>query len=163
MEIPKGAQFLFVAVPMILIAGILMFKFVSKDNNEVQSFTDTNQEALINTGDTMTDIDDFSFETTKEGTGPAVLVGDTVSVNYSGTLTDGTKFDSSYDRGVPFEFTVGQGQVIRGWDEGIKGMKVGEKRTLYIPSSMGYGSNGAGDLIPSYAGLIFEVELMEIK
>lgn len=163
MEIPRGTQFIFVMVPVILIAGIILFKFLSKRDGTVASFSDEKQEALLNTGDTVTDIDDFSYDVTLEGSGPSVLVGDTVSVHYTGTLTDGTKFDSSLDRGTPFEFTVGAGEVIQGWDEGIKGMKKGEKRVLYIPSSMGYGAYGAGESIPGYAGLIFEVELVEIK
>jgi peptidylprolyl isomerase len=101
----------------------------------------------------------------REGTGPAAKVGDTVAVNYVGRLYAGGKqFDSSYDRGQPIEFPLGQGQVIKGWDEGVAGMKVGEKRQLIIPPDLGYGDAGAGGgAIPPSATLLFDVELMQIK
>ena len=97
------------------------------------------------------------------GTGAAAKAGDQVSVHYTGWLTDGTKFDSSLDRGEPFAFTLGQGQVIEGWDKGVEGMKVGGKRKLTIPSDMAYGAQGAGDVIPPNAVLVFEVELLAVK
>jgi peptidylprolyl isomerase len=89
--------------------------------------------------------------------------GATAVVHYTGWLLDGTKFDSSRDRGKPFSFAVGRGQVIRGWDEGVAGMKVGGKRKLLIPPSLGYGARGAGAVIPPNATLVFEVELLEVK
>ena len=103
------------------------------------------------------------IEILKEGTGNEAKNGATVSVHYTGVLENGNKFDSSVDRGIPFEFTLGAGQVIRGWDIGVEGMKVGEKRKLIIPSELGYGQNGAGSVIPPNATLIFEVELLGIK
>lgn len=102
------------------------------------------------------------YQTIKEGTGDVAVKGDTVSVHYVGTLENGTKFDSSRDRGTPFEFTLGAGQVIKGWDEGVAGMKVGEIRKLIIPPEKGYGSRDMGS-IPPNSTLIFEVELLEIK
>lgn len=97
------------------------------------------------------------------GQGPTVKFGDTVSVHYLGTLADGTKFDSSRDRGTPFEFTVGAGQVIRGWDEGLVGMKVGGQRRLVIPPELAYGATPPpGSSIPPNATLTFEIELLEI-
>jgi len=95
------------------------------------------------------------------GEGPEAVAGQGVVVNYRGTLTDGREFDSSYGRG-PFRFPLGAGRVIRGWDEGVAGMKVGGKRKLVIPPDLGYGSRGAGGVIPPDATLIFEVELLEV-
>jgi FKBP-type peptidyl-prolyl cis-trans isomerase len=99
----------------------------------------------------------------KEGTGTAAKSGDTVEVHYTGRLKDGTKFDSSVDRGMPFSFPLGAGKVIKGWDEGVAGMKVGGKRKLIIPSELGYGKRGAGAKIPPDAELTFDVELLKIK
>ncbi len=104
------------------------------------------------------------FLVTHKGTGAQAKAGDTVSVHYTGTLTDGTKFDSSRDRGEPIEFALGQGRVIKGWDEGIAKMHVGDQAILVIPPAIGYGSRGAGGgQIPPDATLIFIVELVEIK
>jgi FKBP-type peptidyl-prolyl cis-trans isomerase len=97
------------------------------------------------------------------GNGAVAEAGKKVSVHYTGTLMDGTKFDSSRDRNRPFDFTLGAGEVIKGWDEGVKGMKVGGKRELVIPPDMGYGERGAGGVIPPNATLKFEVELLSVK
>lgn len=97
------------------------------------------------------------------GTGDLATAGKKITVNYSGTLTNGTKFDSSYDRNQPFVFTLGAGEVIQGWDKGFDGMKVGGKRKLTIPPDMGYGAQGAGSAIPPNATLIFEVELLKVE
>jgi len=97
------------------------------------------------------------------GAGQGSKMGDLITVNYVGTLENGQKFDSSFDRKQPFQFTLGQGQVIQGWDLGLLDMKVGEKRKLTIPPELGYGSQGAGNLIPPNATLIFEVEMLKIE
>ncbi len=108
-------------------------------------------------------VTELKKEVLKEGTGSVAKAGDTVSVHYTGWLTDGAKFDSSVDRGTPFQFTLGAGMVIKGWDQGVAGMKVGEKVKLTIPASLGYGANGYPPVIPQNATLIFEVELLGIK
>jgi FKBP-type peptidyl-prolyl cis-trans isomerase len=97
------------------------------------------------------------------GTGATPQRGQTAVVHYTGTLTDGTKFDSSVDRGRPFSFPLGMGRVIRGWDEGVATMQVGGKRTLTIPPEMGYGAGGVPGVIPPNATLVFEVELLDVK
>lgn len=97
------------------------------------------------------------------GNGPAARSGQQVSVHYTGWLTDGTKFDSSVDRGQPFQFGLGRGQVIQGWDEGVAGMQVGGKRRLIVPPHLGYGARGAGGVIPPNATLIFDVELLGVQ
>ena len=96
------------------------------------------------------------------GSGPEAVRGKQVTVHYTGWLTDGKKFDSSKDRGAPFSFGLGRGQVIDGWDQGVAGMKVGGKRKLTIPPEMGYGKAGAGGVIPPNATLVFEVELLGV-
>jgi FKBP-type peptidyl-prolyl cis-trans isomerase FkpA len=103
-----------------------------------------------------------------EGSGAEAVSGKLVTVHYTGWLLEaedqqGTKFDSSKDRGDPFSFVLGGGQVIKGWDEGVKGMKIGGKRILLIPSDMGYGARGAGGVIPPNANLKFEVELLSLR
>jgi FKBP-type peptidyl-prolyl cis-trans isomerase FkpA len=107
--------------------------------------------------------DGLKFTDDQVGTGAEALAGKTVSVHYTGWLTDGTKFDSSKDRGQPFSFPLGAGRVIKGWDEGVAGMKVGGKRTLVIPPDLGYGARGAPGAIPPNATLKFEVELLDVK
>ncbi|HNA79480.1 MAG TPA: FKBP-type peptidyl-prolyl cis-trans isomerase [Turneriella sp.] len=109
----------------------------------------------------------LQYEVIKAGNGKVAQVGQRVQVHYTGWLNEGgkkgKKFDSSVDRRKPFVFGLGQGMVIRGWDEGVAGMKVGEKRTLFIPAALGYGSRGAGAAIPPNADLIFDVELLDCE
>jgi FKBP-type peptidyl-prolyl cis-trans isomerase len=97
------------------------------------------------------------------GDGATATAGQSVLVHYTGWLTDGSKFDSSVDRGEPFEFNLGRGQVIPGWDQGVAGMQIGGKRKLTIPPELGYGSRGAGGVIPPNATLVFDVELLAVR
>lgn len=106
---------------------------------------------------------DLKIEDLKTGDGTEATAGKSVTVHYTGTLTNGTKFDSSLDRGEPFTFKLGAGEVIAGWDQGVQGMKVGGKRKLTIPPQLGYGDQSIGDKIPAGSTLVFEVELLEVK
>lgn len=146
-----GKVLVFFGVIMILM--FIGFNFFSKQKKS------ENQPSNQN----MANVQGAQIDILKEGTGPAAKNGDTISVHYTGTLEDGTKFDSSLDRGQPFSFVLAGGQVIRGWDIGVLGMKVGEKRKLTIPGNLAYGSAGVPGVIPPNATLIFEVELLEIK
>lgn len=142
---------------LVVIAGVFYVLMKPKD---LKAPSDNN--IIINEQGYQT-MEELKIETIQEGTGEGAKNGDNVTVHYTGTLVDGTKFDSSLDRGQPFTFGLGQGQVIQGWDKGILGMKVGEKRKLTIPSQMGYGSRGAGSIIPPNATLVFEVEMIGIN
>jgi peptidylprolyl isomerase len=122
------------------------------------------QETIaMNLDNAITTPSGLKYIDTEVGTGASPTKGQTVKVHYTGTLTDGKKFDSSVDRGQPFSFKIGVGQVIKGWDEGVATMKVGGKRTLIIPPDLGYGERGAGGLIPGNATLLFDVELLGIN
>jgi FKBP-type peptidyl-prolyl cis-trans isomerase FkpA len=105
----------------------------------------------------------LKYEELVAGAGTEATAGQRVVVHYTGWLTSGAKFDSSVDRGDPFDFVLGRGEVIRGWDEGVAGMKVGGRRKLTIPPHLGYGARGAGGVIPPNATLVFEVELLEVR
>ncbi len=115
------------------------------------------------TGPGKTSASGLTYWDLKVGAGPIAVAGKPVRVHYTGWLTDGKKFDSSVDSGSPFVFTLGAGEVIRGWDEGVAGMKVGGKRQLKIPPALGYGARGAGGVIPPNATLIFDVELLGVS
>jgi len=114
-------------------------------------------------GKPVTTASGLKYWDVKSGTGATAVAGKKVKVHYTGWLTNGKKFDSSVDSKQPFEFNLGAGQVIKGWDEGVAGMKVGGKRRLEIPPSLGYGARGAGGVIPPNATLLFDVELLEVK
>lgn len=129
---------------------------VSENNTLIASKTMTDANAISTPSG-------LKYIEIKEGTGAQPQAGQTVSVHYTGTLEDGTKFDSSRDRNQPFSFKLGAGQVIKGWDEGLSTMKVGGQRQLIIPPGLGYGSRGAGGVIPPNATLIFDVELLKIS
>jgi peptidylprolyl isomerase len=133
----------------------------------VQTFTHVEQSSGDRVKTREKSASGLEWEIIQEGSGISPQVGNTVTVHYTGWLNEkgqpGKKFDSSVDRGQKFSFRLGVGMVISGWDEGVKGMKVGEKRRLYIPSDLAYGPYGAGNVIPPHAALIFDVELFDVK
>ncbi len=134
----------------------------SEPETETSEDTPTETESMSNEENVVTTDSGLQYVEIVEGEGASPQPGDTVVVHYTGTLEDGTKFDSSRDRGQPFSFKIGVGQVIKGWDEGVASMKVGGRRKLIIPPDLGYGSRGAGGVIPPNATLIFDVELLRI-
>jgi len=145
-------------IPVILI----LFIYSVTKRNKVSSIPSPTPSDNINITK-KENMEELKIEDIKIGEGKEAVNGNTLTVNYSGTLVDGTKFDSSYDRNQPFSFVLGQGRVIKGWDMGLLGMKVGGKRKLTIPSELGYGTQGAGSDIPPNATLIFEVELLKVE
>lgn len=147
----EGKSFVVVLAAVLLLVASSLYIFGIIDfpqGTETNSMGKTAEEKLV-------------IEDIEEGTGEAVEAGDEVVIHYSGTLTDGTKFDSSYDRGEPFQTQIGTGQVIEGWDKGVVGMKAGGKRKLIIPPSMAYGDSDIPG-IPPGSTLVFEVELLEV-
>ena len=144
----------------ILLASLAFTLTGCTTNNS--SVAGTSTENMNTSNPSPTTKEELKIETLAEGSGSVTKNGDKITVNYLGKLQDGTQFDSSYDRGTPFTFTLGTGSVITGWDVGLLGMKVGEKRKLTIPSDLGYGDDGYGP-IPGKATLIFEVELLSVE
>lgn len=131
-------------------------------NNNLPMNDDQDKKASVASPQTQA-VNELQVQIVIPGTGEQkVQAGDTITVHYVGTLTNGIQFDSSVDRGQPFQVVIGVGQVIQGWDRGIIGMQVGEKRKLFIPADLAYGAQGAGNAIPPNSALIFEVELISI-
>jgi peptidylprolyl isomerase len=152
---------------MLLLALLLLLGVAACGSDEPSSDEGTEPAAEEPAGDCEEGVVEtesgLQYEELECGDGAEAQRGDTVVVHYTGTLEDGTKFDSSLDRGQPFPFTIGAGQVIQGWEEGIAGMKVGGKRKLTIPPDLAYGKAGRPPVIPRNATLIFEVSLVEIQ
>ena len=154
-----------------LIYGLVYYFFLNKNGgyNTNSQYLTANPQAQDKNNNTNQPSSNYmtqnmKVETLKEGSGQAAKTGDTVTVNYTGTLTDGTKFDSSRNPGrTPFPFTLGQHSVIQGWELGVLGMKIGEKRRLTIPPELAYGAAGRPPVIPANATLIFEIDLLAIN
>lgn len=150
---------------IILIVIIVVIGGVWLVFNKAEVKDQSNQNLPVITGEVSKnfEIQGMKIEILKEGSGPEAKNGNTVSVHYTGTLENGTKFDSSLDRGTPFEFNLGEGRVIKGWELGVVGMKVGEQRKLIIPSELAYGDRAVGEIIPANSTLLFTVELLAIE
>jgi len=150
----------------VLIAALVVVILVGRggdDEADSASLADTSTKPVIEASDAPAP-SSLEIEDIKEGTGPGAKDGDTLSMQYVGALYDtGEEFDASWDRGEPFEFELGSGNVIQGWDQGIKGMKAGGRRKLVIPPDLGYGAAGSPPAIPANATLVFVVDLLEIK
>ncbi len=142
-------------IAIIVIAGLILKDILPRNESTASQESEVTQQSSSKAK--------VKIEEITEGSGKEAKSGDTVVVNYKGTLQNGSVFDSSYDRKEPFTTKIGTGSVIKGWDEGIPGMKVGGKRRLTIPPELGYGAQGAGDKIPPNSILIFEVELVDVK
>ena len=152
-------------VALALLAGMAVAqkKAAQKSSTKAESTkVNTNAPTAV-TGEPVTTKSGLKYWDIKKGTGETATEGKMVKVHYTGWLTNGKKFDSSVDRKEPFEFHLGGGEVIRGWDEGVSGMQVGGKRQLRIPPELGYGNRGAGGVIPPGATLVFDVELLGVK
>jgi FKBP-type peptidyl-prolyl cis-trans isomerase len=154
----RNQRIAILALILLLIAGAAFLYY-----NYSTSRPDQQASGLPDITNLTTTASGLQYKDVTVGSGDEAQPGKTVSVHYTGWLTNGAKFDSSIDRGQPFSFTLGAGGVIPGWEEGVAGMKVSGKRILVIPPDLAYGASGAGGVIPPNATLIFEVELLEVK
>lgn len=152
---PKNVARALVASLLCLAGALTAAAAATQEARPMEPAKDSAKEVVTPSGLKYTDL--------KVGTGTEARIGNVVDVHYTGWLENGTKFDSSVDSGKPFRFKLGAGQVIRGWDEGVAGMKIGGKRKLVIPPDLGYGRQGAGGVIPPGATLIFDVELLGVS
>lgn len=156
-----------VVVIVALVAGTTLFfnrSAIAPDSKQQDSLSGGSEKApRISEKPNQGAVMELQKTDIEVGTGAEAVAGKNVTVNYVGTLTDGTKFDSSYDRNESFSFPLGGGRVIKGWDQGVEGMKVGGKRKLVIPPELGYGSRGAGASIPPDSTLVFEIELLGVE
>jgi len=154
---------------ILVVAGFLFWQnnLIATKNLANSQLASTTENLNINSNNNMENqimgSEELNIEVLQQGAGPEAKNNDVVSVHYTGYLTNGQVFDSSIGRGEPFSFTLGAGQVIKGWDQGVLGMKVGEKRKLTIPPDLAYGAVGAGGVIPPNAALVFEVEMIKIN
>jgi len=165
-------KYLFVIIFLVILAvvgGTAIFSPKRLSNNRslatptsTGTIEATTEPIATSSAKPVMEVDKLIIQDEKVGIGVEAVAGKKVTVNYVGTLTDGTKFDSSYDRNQPFAFNLGAGEVIQGWDQGVNGMKVGGKRKLTIPPSLGYGSQAVGS-IPPNSTLVFEVELLKVE
>ena len=154
---------IFITIFTIIFISIFYFILLSKQSMPQRDNNQTSNIQKQVSDNKSSDFAELGITIIKEGNGKEVKDGDTITVDYIGTLPDGTKFDSSFDHNSHFSFTVGRHQVIEGWEKGVIGMKVGEKRKLEIPSAMAYGPNGYPPTIPPKTGLIFEITLISIE
>lgn len=158
----KGLRIFFTITGVVLVALIGLLILSTFNENLGKPPAEETQDEEISAPVEAEDVEEFVIEILEEGDGEEAKAGDMLTVHYTGRLLDGQVFDSSHDRGEPFMFVLGEGRVIQGWEEGLEGMKIGEKRLLTIPSHMGYGEMGSGN-IPPNAGLEFEVEMLNIE
>jgi FKBP-type peptidyl-prolyl cis-trans isomerase len=148
---------------LLLLSSLVTLVLACGDSGSPTATTQSTSEVNMESNSTVTTASGLQYTDLEQGTGTEASQGATAVVHYTGWLLDGTKFDSSHDRGVPLEFVIGQGRVIPGWEEGVGTMNVGGKRELIIPPNLAYGAQGAGGVIPPNATLKFEVELIDLK